>query len=70
MGPPTDPSILKRDLLPFSVKSREQALYARANQLGYDPKHIKYKTDIIIPITTIIINQTYPKAPSILVFHI
>ena len=30
MGPPTDPSILKRDLLPFSVKSREQALFARA----------------------------------------
>lgn len=46
MGPPTDPSILKRDLLPFSVKSREQALFARANQLGYDPKHIKYKIKI------------------------
>ena len=44
MGTPTDPSILKRDLLPFSVKSREQALYTRASQLGYDPKHIKYKT--------------------------
>ena len=44
MGPPTDPSILKRDLLPFSVKSREQALFARASQLGYDPKHVKYKT--------------------------
>ena len=26
MGPPTDPSILKRDLLPFSIKVREQAL--------------------------------------------
>jgi hypothetical protein len=46
MGPPTDPSILKRDLLPFSIKSREQALFARADQLGYDPKHIKYKTKI------------------------
>jgi hypothetical protein len=46
MGPPTDSSILKRDLLPFSVKSREKALYTRANQLGYDPKHIKYKTKI------------------------
>ena len=46
MGPPTDPSILKRDLLPFSIKSREQALFARASQLGYDPKHIKYKTKI------------------------
>jgi hypothetical protein len=46
MGPPTDPSILKRDLLPFSVKGREQALFARACQLGYDPKHIKYKTKI------------------------
>jgi hypothetical protein len=46
MGPPTDPSILKRDLLPFSVRSREQALYARAKQLGYDPKHIKYKAKI------------------------
>jgi hypothetical protein len=46
MGPPTDPSILKRDLLPFSVKSRERALYARTNQLGYNPKHIKYKTKI------------------------
>ena len=46
MGPPTDPSILKRDLLPFSVKSREQALFARASQLGYDPTHIKYKTKI------------------------
>ena len=46
MGPPTDPSILKRDLLPFSIKSREQALFARASQLGYDPKHLKYKTKI------------------------
>jgi hypothetical protein len=46
MGPPIDPSILKRDLLPFSVKSKEQALYARAKQLGYDPKHIKYKANI------------------------
>ena len=43
MGPPTDPSILKRDLLPFSIKSREQALFARASQLGYNPKHLKYK---------------------------
>ena len=24
MGPPIDPSILKRDLLPFSIKNREQ----------------------------------------------
>ncbi|MGH9983064.1 MAG: hypothetical protein ACRD8W_03810 [Nitrososphaeraceae archaeon] len=46
MGPPTDPSILKRDLLPFSNKNREQALIARASQLGYDPKHLKYKTKI------------------------
>lgn len=46
MKPPTDPSILKRDLLPFSIKSREQALFARAGQLGYIPKHIKYKTKI------------------------
>jgi hypothetical protein len=46
MGPPTDPSIVKRDLLPFSIKSREQALYARASQLGYSTKHIKYKTKI------------------------
>ncbi len=46
MGPPTDPSILKRDLLPFNVRNREQALHARANQLGYHPKHIKYKTKI------------------------
>lgn len=46
MGPPTDPCILKRDLLPFSVKSREQALLARASQLGYSSKHIKYKTKI------------------------
>ncbi len=46
MGPPTDQSILKRDLLPFSIKGREQALFARASQLGYDPKHIKYKTKI------------------------
>ncbi|MGH9975487.1 MAG: hypothetical protein ACRD8Z_06585 [Nitrososphaeraceae archaeon] len=46
MGPPTDPSILKRDLLPFSIKDREQALFARASQLGYDPKHLKYKTKI------------------------
>ena len=43
MGPPTDPFILKRDLLPFSIRSREKALYARANQLGYRPRHIKYK---------------------------
>ncbi|MGH9987988.1 MAG: hypothetical protein ACRD8W_28955, partial [Nitrososphaeraceae archaeon] len=43
MGPPTDPSVLKRDLLPFSIKSREQALFARASQLGYNPKHLKYK---------------------------
>jgi hypothetical protein len=46
MGPPTDSSILKRDLLPFSVKGREQALIARASQLGYDPKHVKYETKI------------------------
>jgi hypothetical protein len=46
MGPPTDPSILKRDLLPFSVKIREQALFARASQLGYNTKHIKFKTKI------------------------
>jgi hypothetical protein len=46
MGPPTDSSIIKRDLLPFSIKSREQALHARANQLGYNPKHLKYKTKI------------------------
>ncbi len=46
MGPPTDPSILKRDLLPFSIKVREQALFARASQLGYDPKHLKYKAKI------------------------
>ncbi|MGH9974661.1 MAG: hypothetical protein ACRD8Z_02330, partial [Nitrososphaeraceae archaeon] len=46
MGPPTDPFILKRDLLPFDIKNREQALFARASQLGYDPKHIKYKTRI------------------------
>ena len=46
MGPPTDPSILKRDLLPFSIKSREQALFARASQLGYNPKHLKYKTKV------------------------
>jgi hypothetical protein len=46
MGPPTDPSILKRDLLPFSIKDRERALLARASQLGYDPKHLKYKTKI------------------------
>ena len=46
MGPPSDPSILKRDLLPFSIKSREQALFTRARQLGYDPKHIKYRTKI------------------------
>ncbi|MGH9978460.1 MAG: hypothetical protein ACRD8Z_21910, partial [Nitrososphaeraceae archaeon] len=46
MGPPTDPSILKRDLLPFSIKDRELALFARASQLGYDPKHLKYKTKI------------------------
>jgi hypothetical protein len=46
MGPPTDPSVLKRDLLPFSIKGRERALHARANQLGYDPKHVKYKTKI------------------------
>jgi hypothetical protein len=46
MGPPIDPSILKRDLLPFSIRSREQALCARANQLGYHPKHVKYKTKI------------------------
>ncbi len=43
MGPPTDPSVLKRDLFPFSIKSREQALFARVNQLGYNPKHLKYK---------------------------
>jgi hypothetical protein len=46
MGPPTDPSILKRDLLPFSIKSREQALFARASQLGYNTKHLKYKTKV------------------------
>jgi len=46
MGPPTDPSILKRDLLPFSIKVREQALMARASQLRYDPKHLKYKTKV------------------------
>ena len=46
MGPPIDPSILKRDLLPFSIKDREQALIARASQLGYDLKHLKYKTKI------------------------
>ena len=46
MGPPTDPSILKRDLLPFSNKNREQALFARASQLGYNPKHLKYKTKV------------------------
>ena len=46
MDPPTDPSILKRDLLPFSIKSREQALFARASQLGYNPKHLKYKTKV------------------------
>ncbi|MGI0043725.1 MAG: hypothetical protein ACRD47_08440, partial [Nitrososphaeraceae archaeon] len=46
MGPPTDPFILKRDLLPFSIKDRERALFARASQLGFDPKHIKYKTKI------------------------
>ena len=46
MGPPTDPSILKRDLLPFSVRNREQALFARASQLGYNPKHIKFKTKV------------------------
>ena len=46
MGPPTDPSILKRDLLPFSIKSREQALLARVSQLGYNPKHLKYKTKV------------------------
>jgi hypothetical protein len=46
MGPPTDPSMLKRDLLPFSIRSREEALFARASQLGYDPKHIKFKTKI------------------------
>ena len=31
MSPPTDPFILKRELLPFSIKSREQALIARAS---------------------------------------
>jgi len=46
MGPPTDPSILKRDLLPFSIKDRERALFARADQLGFDPKHIKYKAKV------------------------
>ncbi len=46
MGPPVDPFILKRDLLPFSVKSREDALLARTHQLGYRPKHIKYKTKV------------------------
>jgi hypothetical protein len=46
MGPPTDPAILKRDLLPFSIKSREHALFARVSQLGYDPKHLKYKTKV------------------------
>jgi hypothetical protein len=46
MGPPIDPFILKRDLLPFSIKDREEALFARASQLGYDPKHIKYMTKI------------------------
>ena len=46
MGPPIDPFILKRDLLPFSIKDREEALLARAGQLGYDPKHIKYRTKI------------------------
>jgi hypothetical protein len=46
MKPPTDSSILKRDLLPFSIKSREQALFARASQLGYNPKDLKYKAKI------------------------
>jgi hypothetical protein len=46
MGPPIDPFMLKRDLLPFCVKTRENALFARAHQLGYRPKHIKYKTKI------------------------
>jgi hypothetical protein len=46
MGPPIDPSILKRDLLPFNLKAREQALIARASQLGFDPKHIKYKAKV------------------------
>jgi hypothetical protein len=46
MGPPTDASILKRDLLPFSIKFREQALFARASQLGFDPKHLNYKTKV------------------------
>lgn len=46
MGPPTEPPILKRDLLPFCIKSREQALFTRASQLGYNPKHLKYKTKV------------------------
>ena len=46
MKPSTDPSILKRDLLPFSIKNREQALFARASQLGYNPKYLKHKTKI------------------------
>jgi hypothetical protein len=46
MAPPTDQSILKRDLLPFSIKSREQAISARASQLGYNPKNLRYKTRI------------------------
>jgi hypothetical protein len=46
MKPPTDPSVLKRDLLPFSIKSREQALFARVSQLGYNPKDLKYKAKI------------------------
>jgi hypothetical protein len=46
MGPPVDPFILKRDLLPFSIKSRKNALFARVHQLGYLPKHIKYRTKI------------------------
>ena len=46
MGPPTDPSILKRDLLPFNIKERERALFTRVSQLGFDPKHIKYKAKV------------------------
>ncbi len=41
MGPPTDPSILKRNLLPFSIKSRGNDHLQEPHQLGYDPKAYK-----------------------------